>query len=99
MQQSQDYTNNKFADLKNQIDDNKDQANAGTASALAAVGIPQVETGSDFMVGAGAGTYGNQSAIAVGVSGHLTAKTVTKLAITGDTNSGFGASAGVGWNF
>jgi autotransporter adhesin len=51
------------------------------------------------MVGAGAGTYGNQSAIAVGVSGHLTAKTVTKLAVSGDTNNGFGASAGIGWNF
>ncbi|WP_413535011.1 YadA-like family protein [Rahnella inusitata] len=99
LSQANDYTNKRFSDLKSQVDDNKDQANAGTASALAATGIPQVETGSDFMVGAGAGTYGNQSAIAVGVSGHLTAKTVTKLAVSGDTNNGFGASAGIGWNF
>ena len=99
LSQANDYTNKKFSDLKSEVDDNKDQANAGTASALAAVGIPQVEAGSDFMVGAGAGTYGNQSAIAVGVSGHITAKTVTKLAVTGDTNNGVGASAGIGWNF
>src|SRR5471032_641605 len=99
LSQANDYTNKRFSDLKSQVDDNKDQANAGTASALAATGIPQVEAGSDFMVGAGAGTYGNQSAIAVGVSGHLTAKTVTKLAVSGDTNNGFGASAGIGWNF
>jgi len=99
LSQANDYTNKRFSDLKSQVDDNKDQANAGTASALAATGIPQVEAGADFMVGAGAGTYGNQSAIAVGVSGHLTAKTVTKLAVSGDTNNGFGASAGIGWNF
>lgn len=92
-------TNKQFGALKNQIDENHKEAMAGASSALAASQIPQVSANRDFSVGAGAGTYGGESAVAVGFSARINDRVVTKFAVTGDTQQKFGAGAGVSWEF
>ncbi|MCZ5911238.1 adhesin, partial [Escherichia coli] len=42
--------NNHFSSLKNEVEDNRKEANAGTASAIAIASQPQVKTG-DVMMG------------------------------------------------
>ena len=91
--------NRQFGALKNQIDENHKEAMAGASSALAASQIPQVSANRDFSVGAGAGTYGGESAVAVGFSARINDRVVTKFAVTGDTQQKFGAGAGVSWEF
>ncbi|NGX86360.1 hypothetical protein GW579_04560 [Rahnella sp. Lac-M11] len=99
LDQANDYTNKKFSDLKSQVDDNKKDAAAGSASALAATGIPQVTDSQHFALGAGAGSYNGESSVAVGFSARVNDHVVTKTAVTGDTQQNFGVSAGVsyGW--
>ncbi|WP_269465165.1 YadA-like family protein [Halomonas huangheensis] len=89
-----------FGSLNNRIDDVEDQANAGTASALAAASVPQAYLPGKSMVAAGAGTYNGESAMAVGVS-RLSdnGRWAVKLNATGDTQSNFGAGVGVGFHW
>lgn len=93
------YTDNRFNDLRKMVDDNRDEARAGTAAALAASQIPQVSQGRDFSLGAGVGTYRGQNAVAVGVSARFNERTVTKFAVTADSQSGVGAGAGVSYEW
>lgn len=60
--------NNHFDSLKNEVEDNRKEANAGTASAIAIASQPQVKTGDVMMVSAGAGTFNGESAVSVGTS-------------------------------
>lgn len=93
------YTNQKFAELDKRIGKVRDEANAGTASALAASQIPQVEATGRYSLGAGIGGYNGQSAVAVGMSARVNGNTVTKFAVTTDSqhNFGFGAGLAVSW--
>ncbi|EBL7042153.1 hypothetical protein CJ666_22270 [Salmonella enterica] len=86
--------NQQFANIDKRLDENRNQANAGTSAALAASQIPQVSAGRDFSMGAGVGTYGNQQAVAVGFSARINDRVVTKFAVTGDSQQNFGAGAG-----
>ena len=99
LQQSQDYTNHKFADLKSQVDDNKKQAAAGSASAMAQANIPQVQESQQFAVGAGIGGYDSENALSVGASFHAGSATIVKMSVSNDTQSnvGYGAGVSVGW--
>jgi autotransporter adhesin len=92
-------TNKKFGDLKRQVDDNKDDSNAGIAGVAAMATIPQVTDKQDFSIGAGVGARDDQQAIAVGFSARATEHVVTKVAVAADTNSGFTVGAGMsyGW--
>ena len=99
LRSANEYTNNKFNQLNKMVNENRDEARAGIAGALAAGQIPQVSQGRDFSVGAGVGTYRGESAIAVGVSGRLDARTVTKFAVSADTQSGIGAGAGISYEW
>ena len=77
------------------------QANAGTAAAMAAAGIPQVTNMYDdnLMIGAGAGSYGGESAVAIGVSGTNDDRDITyKIATTYDSRGKWGLSAGIGFS-
>ena len=47
--------NKQFSSLRKQIDDNKDKADAGAASAMAAAGVPQVLSNQTFALGAAIG--------------------------------------------
>lgn len=93
------HTDSRFSELKKYDQETRNHANAGTASALAASQIPQVYGEGKFMVGAGAGTYSDQQAVAVGMSFSVNNKFVVKSAVTADTQSNFGAGVGVGVQF
>ncbi|WP_028255828.1 YadA-like family protein [Veillonella magna] len=77
------------------------QANAGTAAAMAAAGIPQVTNMYDdnLMIGAGVGSYGGESAVAIGVSGTNDDRDITyKIASTYDSRGKWSLSAGIGFS-
>jgi autotransporter adhesin len=99
LQKSQDYTNSKFSALKSEVDDNKKEAAAGSASAMAQANIPQVQESQQFAVGAGVGGYDAQNALSVGASFHASRSTIVKMSVSDDTQSNFGYGAGVsvGW--
>ena len=91
--------NNHFSSLKNEVEDNRKEANAGTASAIAIASQPQVKTGDVMMVSAGAGTFNGESAVSVGTSFNAGTHTVIKAGVSADTQSDFGAGVGVGYSF
>jgi len=72
----------------------------GTASALAMAGLPQAVLPGRGMVAMAGGTYGGQSALAIGVSQlSETGKWVYKLQGTTDSRGQFGASVGAGMHW
>ena len=93
LKQANDYTDSKNADTRR-------DANAGTASALAAAGLPQAVLPGRGMVAIGGGTYGGQSAVAIGVS-QLSDNGVWAYKVTGTTstrgNLGLSVGAGMHW--
>ncbi|MBY7413855.1 YadA-like family protein [Escherichia marmotae] len=91
--------NNNFSSLKHEVEDNRKEANAGIASAVAIASQPQVKTGDFMMVSAGAGTFNNESAVSVGASFNAGIHTVIKAGVSADTQSDFGAGVGVGYFF
>lgn len=91
--------NNHFDSLKNEVEDNRKEANAGAASAIAIASQPQVKTGDFMMVSAGAGTFNGESAVSVGTSFNAGMHTVLKAGVSADTQSDFGAGVGVGYSF
>ncbi|QLV01071.1 YadA-like family protein [Escherichia marmotae] len=91
--------NNNFSSLKHKVEDNRKEANAGIASAVAIASQPQVKTGDFMMVSAGAGTFNNESAVSVGASFNAGIHTVIKAGVSADTQSDFGAGVGVGYSF
>lgn len=92
-------TNAQFNSLKNQIDDNKRDANAGIAGVAAMANIPQVTQGARFSVGAGVGNRDGESAVAVGFSSRITESVVGKASVAADTQSGFTVGAGVSYQW
>jgi trimeric autotransporter adhesin len=72
----------------------------GTASALAAAGLPQAVLPGRGMVAIAGGTYAGQSAVALGVSQlSETGKWVYKVQGTSDSRGQFGASVGAGMHW
>nr|WP_280114061.1 YadA-like family protein [Atlantibacter subterranea] len=97
---SYQYTNKKFNDLKNMVDDQKDKLSAGIAGAMATAGLPQPYQPGASMVGLAGGTYQGESAIALGVSTISdNGKWVTKIAGTTNSQGDVGAAVGVGYQF
>lgn len=92
-------SNQNFADLDKKIDANRHKANAGTANALAATGIPQVMADQTFAVGAATGGYEGEQALAVGFSARASQNVTVKASVGTDSQHGFGYAAGftVGW--
>ncbi|MFG6176269.1 YadA-like family protein, partial [Halomonas sp. THAF12] len=86
--------------LNNRIKDVHDQANAGTASAIAAASVPQAYLPGKSMISAGAGTYNGESAVSVGAS-RLSdnGRWAVKLNFTGDSQGNFGAGVGAGFHW
>ncbi|WP_288301724.1 ESPR-type extended signal peptide-containing protein [uncultured Veillonella sp.] len=77
------------------------RANAGTAGALAAAGIPMITNLNDgnVMIGAGVGSYGGESAVAIGVSGINTTGDISyRLSTSYDSTGKWGLSGGVGFS-
>src|SRR5471030_2787412 len=94
------YTDNKFGDLKSMIDGNKDKMSAGIAGAMAMASLPQPYSAGASMVSMGGGTFQNQSAVALGVSTISdNCKWVTKLSCTTNSQGDLGAAVGVGYQW
>ncbi|MGA5656468.1 YadA family autotransporter adhesin [Rahnella contaminans] len=94
------YTDNKFGDLKNLVDGNKDKLSAGIAGAMAMASLPQPYAPGASMVSMGGGTYQNQSAVALGVSAISdNGKWVAKLSGTTNSQGDAGAAVGVGYQW
>ncbi|GGJ84206.1 hypothetical protein GCM10007426_11650 [Alloalcanivorax dieselolei] len=100
LQQLNQNFNREISGIHNRIDDVEDDANAGTAAALAAASIPQAYLAGKGMISAGAGTYNGESAAAVGLS-RLSdnGRWVLKLNATGDSQGNFGAGIGAGFHW
>ncbi len=94
------YTDNKFGDLKSMIDGNKDKMSAGIAGAMAMASLPQPYSAGASMVSMGGGTFQSQSAVALGVSTISdNGKWVTKLSGTTNSQGDLGAAVGVGYQW
>lgn len=92
-------TNQRFGSLKNQVDRNKKDADAGVAGVAAMASIPQLTEYQTFNIGAGVGSRHDQQALAVGFSARAAQNVVIKVSAASDSNSGWtvGAGAAVGW--
>ena len=86
--------------VNKKINDLDDKLTGGIASAMAMSGIPQAYQPNSSLVGASASTYNGQSAISVGVSKiSEDGKWIFKVSGSGNTQSDFGASVGVGYQW
>ncbi|PIE42120.1 MAG: hypothetical protein CSA47_02145 [Gammaproteobacteria bacterium] len=82
------------------IDDVADDANAGSASAIAAANLPQPHDPGASMVSAGLGYYEGQTGLAVGLSTISdNGRWVIKGSLTTNTEKHFGAGVGVGYQW
>ena len=92
-------TNRNFVALKDKVERNKKDADAGIAGVAAMSSIPQVTEYQTFTVGAGVGSRHDQQALAVGFSARASQNVVVKVSAAADTNSGWtlGAGAAIGW--
>jgi YadA-like C-terminal region./Collagen triple helix repeat (20 copies). len=99
LQQQQAKQANAFKSLKDTVDSNHKQANAGISGAMAMAGLPQVQTNQRVMFSAGGATYNGESALAVGGSVNFNSHVVGKVSFSTDTASNMGASVGVGVGF
>ena len=97
--QQQKSSNAQFKSLKDDVDDNKKESRSGIAGAVAIASMPQVERDQTFMVSAGAGTFHDESAVAVGASFHAGEHAIVKAGVTTTTNNDYavGAGIGLGW--
>lgn len=92
-------TNQQFRSLREEVDNNKKEANAGISGAMAMAGLPQVQTNQRVMFSAGGATYNGESALAVGASVNFNEHMVGKVSFSDDTANNMGASVGVGIGF
>ncbi|WP_348957478.1 YadA-like family protein [Enterobacter cloacae complex sp. Mu1197] len=99
MQAMNNNTNQQFKSLRDEVDNNKKQANAGISGAMAMAGLPQVQTNQRVMFSAGGATYNGESALAVGGSVNFNSHVIAKVSFSDDTANNMGASVGVGIGF
>lgn len=92
-------TNQQFKSLREEVDNNKKEANAGISGAMAMAGLPQAQTNQRVMFSAGGATYNGESALAVGASVNFNEHMVGKVSFSDDTANNMGASVGVGIGF
>lgn len=88
------------ARLKKEIHDARRESRAGIAGANAIAAIPQPHAAGQTAIGAGAGYFKNEGAIALGVS-HISksGKWVSKAGVNFDTRKNVGAAIGVSYVF
>ena len=90
----------RLGDLNNKINRVSKQADAGTASALAAATIPQAYTPGKSLVGIAAGNYQGQNSLALGMSRISdNGKIIIRLSGTANSQGTTGVAAGVGYQW
>ncbi|EOD9011616.1 YadA-like family protein [Enterobacter hormaechei] len=92
-------TSQQFKSLRDEVYNNKKQANAGISGAMAMAGLPQVQTNQRVMFSAGGATYNGESALAVGASVNFNSHVIAKVSFSDDTANNMGASVGIGMGF
>ncbi|WP_192828487.1 YadA-like family protein [Enterobacter hormaechei] len=92
-------TSQQFKSLRDEVDNNKKQANAGISGAMEMAGLPQVQTNQRVMFSAGGATYNSESALAVGASVNFNSHVIAKVSFSDDTANNMGASVGIGMGF
>ncbi|MBE4832297.1 YadA C-terminal domain-containing protein [Enterobacter cloacae complex sp. P47BA] len=92
-------SNNNFQNLKDDVDNNRKRAAVGVASVAAMSNIPQVTDSQTFAIGAGAGGYDSQGAVAIGISARVTDHIVTKASVGTGSFGGATYGAGVAFGF
>ena len=98
--QANSYTDQRLASLNFDLRQARRDADAGTAGALAAAGLPQAYEAGKGMISMAAGAYGSQTAVALGASKAMNdGHTVVKLFASYDTSHRAGGTAGVGYQF
>ncbi|EBW6363666.1 hypothetical protein DPU24_23215 [Salmonella enterica subsp. enterica serovar Oranienburg] len=92
------YTDNRFGELRKNLEHTEKRLNAGIAGVTALSSIPYVE-GNKFSYGIGAGTYQNGNAVAAGVQFRVSPSTNVRLNISWDSAGNNAAGVGIagGW--
>ncbi len=94
------YTDNKIAEVRNEIAGNRRDANAGIAGAIAIASMPQAYIPGKSMMSAGVGTYRGEGSLSIGVSKlSENARWVYKLGGSVDTRGKVGVGAGAGFHW
>nr|WP_255586973.1 YadA-like family protein [Hephaestia mangrovi] len=94
------YTDRRVSGLAFDLTKFRRDANAGTAGALAAAGLPQAFEPGRGMLAFSAGTYQGQSAFALGLSRVMDdGMTIVKAGAIYDSQDHLGANVGVGFQF
>ena len=96
--QANSYTNTQINNLRSDVDGYRRDADAGTASAIAMANLPQAVLPGERVVAMAGGTFGGQSAMAVGLS-TATQKWMVKGSVTTDSRGSVGAGAGFGYRW
>ncbi|EMH4165372.1 YadA-like family protein, partial [Pluralibacter gergoviae] len=97
---SNQYTDNKFGQLKHMVDKQTNKLSAGIAGAMAMATLPQPYAPGASMMAMSGGSYKGQSAVAIGVSTISdNGKWVSKLSGTSTSQGDFGVSVGVGYQW
>ena len=92
--------NNVANNLNARINDVADDADAGTASAMATAGIPQAYLPGKSMVAVGASTYRGKQGYAVGFSAISdSGNWIIKGTVSGNSRGHFGATVGAGYQW
>jgi len=94
------YADTRVNQLANKMENNRRDANAGTAGAIAMASLPQAYIPGKSMLAAGVGTYEGETSIAIGMS-KLSDNGRWVLKVGGSANSrgkvGLGVGAGFHW--
>ncbi|MDK4581472.1 YadA-like family protein, partial [Kingella kingae] len=92
--------NNVANNLNARINDVADDADAGTASAMATAGVPQAYLPGKSMVAVGASTYRGKQGYAVGFSAISdSGNWIVKGTASGNSRGHFGATVGAGYQW
>ncbi len=92
------YSENIFGHLENDVDKNQKKINAGLAGAIASAAIPH-KFDYKTNIGVGVGSYRDQQAVAIGVKYNFLKNTIIGSNLSFDTQSGIGTSVGITYGF
>jgi autotransporter adhesin len=95
VQQANNYTDQRFNQANQAINDVAKNAYAGIAAATALTMIPEVDQGKTLSFGIGGGTYKGSQAVAFGGTARITDNIKVKAGVglsSGGTTAGVGAS-------
>jgi autotransporter adhesin len=95
--QANNYTDQRFSELKGSLNQIGNRANAGIASAIAAASLPQPYAPNQSSLGVGMGTFRGEAGIAVGLSKiSESGRFIIKANVNSDTRGDVGAGVGAG---